>query len=364
MPATAVSLPARIAHLTQSVSAAADRRPVVATAGLLLIAGIAITITCLLTGLPVPRIHDEFAYLLTGDTFASGRLTNPTPPLWRHFESFQIILHPTYQGKYPPAQGLFLALGMLLGHPIIGVWISVALMIVATVWALRSLLEFRWALLGGLFLTLEFATTGYWAQSYWGGAVAAASGALVFGAAARLHRGSARLTDGLLGGAGLALLANSRPLEGLVLSGALAVWLLVSRRRHPRRRPRRSAGVTAVALLVGGAGIVATGVYNHAVTGSATTFPHTVHEKTYMVAPALLLLPAPTRDPEYGSADVERFYRTWGRAHQEFLKTITVGKTLERALALLAALGPGCVLLPFFSRWPGRILVSADPSGL
>jgi hypothetical protein len=77
---------------------------------------------------PAPEIHDEFSYLLGAETFASGRLTNPTPEAWQHFETFHVNLRPSYHSMYPPAQFIFPALGMVLANQ---AWIGVLLGVAA-----------------------------------------------------------------------------------------------------------------------------------------------------------------------------------------------------------------------------------------
>ena len=126
---------------------------------------------------PTAYIHDEFTYLMQADTFAHGRVSNPVPPEWRHFETFHILLQPTYSAKYPPGQALTLALGQILfDAPIAGVWLAFAAACAAVAWAARAWLGPRWGLVAGLLAALHPSIHMFkpftWTQSYWGGGLA------------------------------------------------------------------------------------------------------------------------------------------------------------------------------------------------
>ncbi len=268
--------------------------------------------------LPVPGIHDEFSYLLLGDTFAHGRLANPPHPMWMSFETFHVNWHPAYSSMYPPAQGFVLALGQWLGHPWIGVLLSDAAMCAAILWMLQAWLPARWAFLGAALVAMKFGFASYWMNSYWGGAVAATGGALVLGALPRIFQ-HFWPRDALLLGAGIALLANSRPYEGLLFCIPAAGWFLwwLAGKTKSRTTPRaRLVNVLAPLGIVLASATFLMGYYNWRLTGNILLFPHTLNIRTHE-SMGLFLWQHPKAPLEYHNQQFEDFYNGWERENYD-----------------------------------------------
>jgi len=304
----------RLFHAVENIfSGLADRRTLAVFVLFLLLIGIRLAILPLLS-VPVPGIHDEFSYLLMADTFAHGRLANPAHPMWMSFESFHVNWFPTYSSKYPPGQGAVLALGQLLAHPWIGVILSVAAMCAAILWMLQAWIPARWAFLGGVLVALKFGISSYWMNSYWGGAVAATGGALVLGALPRIVR-RARTRDALLLGLGIAILANTRPYEGLLFCIPVAGWFfwwLAGKTKSPMALRTRITKVFAPLAVVLTLTIGFIGYYNWRLTGNAFLFPHTLNTRTYRTT-GLFLWDHSKVPIQYNNEQFEDFYNGWER---------------------------------------------------
>jgi hypothetical protein len=240
---------------------------------------------------PNPRIHDEFSYILMGETLARGQVANPSPPLPEFFDTFHVLVRPTYASKYFPVQGIFLALGEKLGgHPAIGIWFSSALACAALVWMLQAWISPSWAPLGGFIVVVQYGVFSYWSQTYWGGMAAALGGALFFGALRRLWDHFSWQNAAWLA-LGLVILANSRPLEGTLaaLPGTvLFLHRIVKNRRW--REPGFWLSLVLPVLAVLSLGAFATGSYNRAITGSALKPPYVLHEQQYQESPPFIFL--------------------------------------------------------------------------
>ena len=304
---------------------------------------------------PKPIVHDEFGYLLAADTYAHGRLTNPTHPMWEHFETFSILQKPTYQCFAQPAQGMVLAFGkVLFGHPFWAVWLSAGLMSAAITWMLQGWVSLEWALLGGFLSILRYGVFTYWADSYWGGAVGAIGGALVLGALPRIKE-SQQIRDAIWMGIGLALLANSRPYEGfmfcLPIAGSLLVWIF--KKTSPPFRITLPRVVVPLALLlaVTGAGL---GYYLWRVTGSPFRMPYQIERETYAVAP-YMLWQHERPEPVYRHAEMRKMYVEEELVGYRFFRSFP-GFLMKLYIGWCFFLGP-VLTLPFL------MLVLALPRG-
>ena len=286
---------------------------------------------------PTPDVYDEFSHLLVADTLRHFRLANPPHAMPQFFETFFVLQDPTYSSIYPLGQGLAMAIGWsLFGLPWAGVLMAVAAFCSLSYWMLRAWTTPGWALLGGLLAVIEFGPLNTWTNSYWGGALAAAAGCLVFGALPRL-RESARSRDAVLLGAGLGLHLLIRQFESVFLFVAVILFFLaeIGKRRephplpngrgsdelrkrqkpqpHPHARPSASgrgsvgsgsdklptpqklrplarlAAIAALALLPA---LLLTLLQNRMVTGSWTTLPEKLSQIQYGV-PASLTFQSP-----------------------------------------------------------------------
>ena len=297
---------------------------------------------------PTPAGADDFAHLLVADTLRHFRLANPPHPMHQFFETVFVLQEPAYASIFPIGQGLALAVGrMLFGHPWAGVLLSVAALCSLCYWMLRAWTTPGWALFGGLLAVIEFGPLRYWMNTYWGGAVSAAAGCLVFGSLPRM-RESGRARDAAWLGLGIGLQLLTRPFESVLLLVAVALFFLpVLRNLKEWRSLPRPAAVVLVAVLPA---IGLTLLQNRQVTGSWTTLPYMLSQYQYGVPATFTVQPNPTPHRAL-TADQQLDYDAQAAVHGK--GTDAVQAYLERLAGRVRFyrfyfLAPLYVVLPFF----------------
>lgn len=243
----------------------------------------------LLPGHPVPVVHvyDEMSHTLVADTLSHFRLANPAHPLHQFFETFFVLQEPTYSSIYPLGQGGMMAIGRaIFGLPWAGVLISTALFCALTYWVLCAWVPATWALLGGLLAVIEFGPLCYWMNTYWGGALPAYAGCLIFGALPRLRNRGWRTRDAVILGMGLSIHWLVRPFETIFVCLGVALFFL-PRISRPVWRTASIAALTAIPA------ILLTMVHDKRVTGEWFTLPEALSREQYGVPASLTF----QRDP-------------------------------------------------------------------
>ncbi len=301
---------------------------------------------------PQPQIQEEFSYLLGADTFAHGRLANPTHPMAVFFDNIQLIQTPHYASVRPPGQAVFLCLGeVLFGMPWLGICLSVGLMCGAFYWMLRGWTRPAWALLAAVIFAIRFGVFTYWTNSYWGGSVIALGSALVVGAFPRLLSRQ-RIRDAWWFGAGCCLLASTRPFEGLALVLPAAIVLLAWWIRSEDWRERRFRLVRT--LLPISAVLFAFFAWlaydNFANTGHAAISAYQLWRQQQSVVPSFWWQPLRKTVPVYYSLQTRQFNTVWEMSYWNQLhQNIALGilHVAERPIQFLQIFLRPLLLVPF-----------------
>ncbi len=273
--------------------------------------------------IPTPAGADDFSYILLGDTLRHWRLANPPHALHQFFEAVFVLQQPTYASIYPLGQGILLALGRLVFQSFwAGVLLSAGAFCALCYWMLRAWVTPAWAFVGGLLAVIQFSVLNEWLNSYWGGAVSASAGCLVFGSLLRLKKPT-RTRYGLLLGLGLALEIITRPFEAVFLVISVAVFAFFAFRTNFAIFAKPA--LAAAALVSVAVGL--TFLQNKAVTEKWLTLPYMESRYEYGVPTTFTFqrnpIPHGPLTPEQ-----ELDYRAQTAIHG--VGTDTVGRYFER----------------------------------
>jgi hypothetical protein len=273
----------------------------------LVLAGILIRLLLLpVMPIPTPLIHDEFSYLLAGNTFSIGRLTNPQPPVPAAFEAFHINLWPTYQSMYMPGVGLFLAAGFLLGNPWIGVLLATSIFCGLIYLTVAGWLARPYALGTGILALSICLNWNWWFDNYFCIAAQGIGGALVVGSVPRILRRRRWLAT-VPFGLGCIILMMTRPYEGALIAIPCTLGLLWQLRRISIRQILLLSSAPSLLLVLAMSWLF---YYNWRSTGNPLLMPYKVNYLQYHIT-GPFIFSSMRHVPLYHHEQMGKAYMEW-----------------------------------------------------
>jgi len=224
----------------------------------------------------VPHISDSVSYFIQAKYFSTGHLYLPAPPDDASFNVSHLFNDGTKWFAYGfPGWPAVLTIGVLAGVPwlmnpmLAGIVIILAHSLVSRLHDRRTAHAVVLLLtVSPWFLFTSSSLMGHTVSLVW---------TLAAALAVEKERRSGRGLWGAAAGVFLGALFLTRPIEGVLVGGAIGLWAL--RSTGKRIKLRAVAGLVAASILVGGLDFV----YNHALTGDAFYPPHMkwADEKAY-----------------------------------------------------------------------------------
>jgi hypothetical protein len=224
-------------------------------------------------------VHDERAYLLQAQIFASGHWTAPSPPIAAFFEQMHVFIEPAVFAKYPPAHALTLVPGIWLGLPGLMPALLTGVAGALVFWISRHLANEWTALLTWWLWTTSWATL-LWSASYLSETTSTAMWLIAAWATFRWVD-SGHAVDLLVVAAALAWGFEARPLTMVALALPLA-FVIVRRVKAAGAAGAAGAWKALVAPVVLGAAILALEpLWNHQTLGDWRMDPYPRYSRVY-----------------------------------------------------------------------------------
>ena len=235
--------------------------------------------------------HDERAYLLQAEIFASGHWTASSPPIAAFFEQMHVFIEPAVLAKYPPAHALTLVPAMWLGLPGLMPALMAGTAGTLVFWLARRLANEWTALLTWWLWTTAWATL-IWSTSYFSETTSTAMWLIALWATIR-WLDSGRSADLLCVAAALGWGFLTRPLTMAALALPLAFVIL---RRVLTTRAWRTL---AAPVVLGGAMLVLWPLWNQETLGDWRLDPYAHYSRVYFPfdKPGFGVDPAPPLRP-------------------------------------------------------------------